>query len=507
VSCGSFPCSPRPDPPVVLTRPSLPPGPYVVAGLGRAGRAAIESLERLVPASRLAAWDGDPSRQGAAFRERLRERGIRVVLRGDPRDAAAGEPPRCIVKSPGIPPWPSDPRTTVIDELELGWRLGSAPVIGVTGTDGKSTTASLLAHVLRSCAGAPAVVTGNSDQHEPYSATPQPRGGWVVCEASSYQLESCPAFVPEVAVLTNLTHDHLHRHGTMAAYGACKRSMFIRAGAVAPVAVINVEQPFGRRLAQEVAAAGGRVLAFGEHPLASYRIRACSWRLEGTGLTLGTPHGRVELQLALPGPHNARNAVAAFAVGDALGLDVDAMTAALACAPALPGRFEAIDEGQGFAAIVDFAHTAAAVTATARTVRAALDARRSGRLVIIIGAAGNVDPSKRAGLGRAARALADHLIITAGNPRGEDPLRLVQDVLRGALAGTGATVTTETDRRAAIGAGLSMARPGDVVLILGRGAMTRLTRTTSGDGPPFDDREVVRATLRRQRDRVHAVQR
>jgi len=496
LSGSSAPCPASPSPPVATQRPALPAGPYLVAGLGRAGQAAIEALERTVPTSQLAVWDGHPGRHTASLRRRLRARGIPVLLRGHPPDESGDARSGCIVKSPGIPPWAVGPHATVIDELELGWRLGSAPVVGITGTDGKTTTASLVAHVLRSCAGE-AIVTGNSDLHEPYSAAVEPPGGWVVCEASSYQLECCPAFVPEVAVLTNLTHDHLHRHGSMAAYGACKRTMFIRPGRVAPVAVINLEQSFGRCLARDVAAAGGRVLGYGDHPLASYRIRTCSWSLTSTALGLATPHGPIELNLPLPGPHNARNAAAALAVGDVLGLTPEAVAAALGCAHGLPGRFEAIEEGQRFDAIVDFAHTPAAITAVAQTVRVAIDARRSGRLVIVAGAAGSVDPSKRAAMGRAARALADHVIVTAGNPRGEDPRRLVADVLQGALAGSGGTVTTETDRRAAIGGALRIARPDDVVLILGRGAMSRLTQTPWGDGPPFDDRQVVREELRR----------
>ena len=244
-------------------------------------------------------------------------------------------------------------------------------------------------------------------------------------------------------------------------------------------------------------AAGGQVLGYGDHLLASYRILACSWSLTRATLRLATPRGPIELDLSLPGPHNARNAAAAVAVGDALGLSPEAVAAALGCAHGPPGRFEAIDEGQSFDAIVDFAHTPAAITAIARTVRVAIDERRSGRLMIVAGAAGSVDPSKRAAMGRAARALSDHLIVTAGNPRGEDPRRLVADVLQGALAGSGGTVATETDRRAAIGGALSMARPGDVVLILGRGAMTRLIQTPWGDGPSFDDRQVVREELRR----------
>lgn len=496
MSGSSAPCPASPGSPVATPRPALPAGPYLVAGLGRAGRAAIEALERTVPASQLSVWDGHPGRHTASLRRRLRARGIRVLLRGHPPEESGGTRFGCIVKSPGIPPWAVGRDATVIDELELGWRLGSAPVVGITGTDGKTTTASLVAHVLRSCAGG-AIVTGNSDLHEPYSAAVEPPGGWVVCEASSYQLECCPAFVPEVAVLTNLTHDHLHRHGSMAAYGGCKRRMFIRPGRVAPVAVINMEQPFGRCLARDVTAAGGQVLGYGDHLLASYRILACSWSLTRATLRLATPRGPIELDLSLPGPHNARNAAAAVAVGDALGLSPEAVAVALGCAHGPPGRFEAIDEGQSFDAIVDFAHTPAAITAIARTVRVAIDARRSGRLMIVAGAAGSVDPSKRAAMGRAARALADHLIVTAGNPRGEDPRRLVADVLQGALAGSGGTVATETDRRAAIGGALSMALPGDVVLILGRGAMTRLIQTPWGDGPPFDDRQVVREELRR----------
>ena len=150
MSGSSAPCPASPGSPVATPRPALPAGPYLVAGLGRAGRAAIEALERTVPASQLSVWDGHPGRHTASLRRRLRARGIRVLLRGHPPEESGGTRFGCIVKSPGIPPWAVGRDATVIDELELGWRLGSAPVVGITGTDGKTTTASLVAHVLGS---------------------------------------------------------------------------------------------------------------------------------------------------------------------------------------------------------------------------------------------------------------------------------------------------------------------------------------------------------------------
>ena len=200
----------------------------------------------------------------------------------------------------------------MIDELELGWRLHPAPMLAVTGTNGKTTVSSLATAVL---AGNERRVSlaGNAEQGAPLSAV-DPSADWIVCEVSSFQLEGCTALRPEVAVFTNLTHDHLARHGSMARYGRLKRRLLVRGDDVVPLAVIDVAGEFGRRLADEVEALGGRVVRIGFDQLADYEIRTARWDLHGAAFGLRTPTGDLTLETRLPGVHNARNVAAAVAI-------------------------------------------------------------------------------------------------------------------------------------------------------------------------------------------------
>ncbi len=190
-------------------------------------------------------------------------------------------------------------------------------MVAVTGTNGKSTVASLAVALLRANGARPALA-GNVHPGPAFSALTPGDGDIVVCEVSSFQLEECPAFLPEVAVLTNLTHEHLDRHLTMHHYGAAKRRMFVRGRACTSVGVVHVDGSFGARLAQDVRDRGGTVLCFGESEKADYRLAGCRWTAREGWLLAETPRGRVELRTRLPGPHNALNAVAALALADAL---------------------------------------------------------------------------------------------------------------------------------------------------------------------------------------------
>lgn len=247
--------------------PSLPRGPYLVIGLGRAGSAAAEALIALAAAQPVIAWDSaedGPVRQVA---RRLRRHGVEVWLGGDGIAAleAAGVE-ATVVKSPGIYfdiPILQLARSRglqVLDELELGWRLSERPIVGVTGTNGKSTTAKLIASVLEA-AGHRAQLAGNTEFGPPLSGATA--GDWVVCEASSFQLEASQSFLPDVAVFTNLTLEHLARHSSMERYGAVKRGMFVRGDRSVETAIVNVDDSFGKRLVGELAKAGGVVLSYG----------------------------------------------------------------------------------------------------------------------------------------------------------------------------------------------------------------------------------------------------
>ena len=236
-------------------RPPVPVGPCLVAGLGKAGQAAARALLDRSPARSVHAWDRSrvPAVRGAA--RRLRRRGAAVELGGDGvASLEAAGPGALVVKSPGIG-FDTELIATaaqrgheVIDELELGWRLGRGPIVGVTGTNGKSTTCALIRRALEG-AGADVRPAGNTEWGPPLSAACD-HEGWLVCEVSSFQLEGAPAFLPDVAVLTNLTPEHLPRHRDMEAYGEAKRRMFVREHGAAPAAVVNVDDPFVARLAE-----------------------------------------------------------------------------------------------------------------------------------------------------------------------------------------------------------------------------------------------------------------
>ncbi|HEV7460708.1 MAG TPA: Mur ligase family protein, partial [Solirubrobacteraceae bacterium] len=367
------------------------------------------------------------------------------------------------------------------------------PVVAVTGTNGKSTVAALI-HAVLQRTGTRSALVGNTRYGPPLSAAPNWASA-LVCEVSSYQLEACPTFVPAVAVFTNLSRDHLHRHGSMARYGDCKRGVFRRGARGVPLAVINADDPFGRRLAHEVRSAGGRCVLYGRHPSADYRIRSCTWTLTDSHIEIATPRGDLALRPSLPGAHNASNVAAALALAGSLGAGDDDAKAGLEEAQAPPGRFESVVAGHPFDVVVDYAHTPDGFRQTLATARRILDDRGHGRLRVVAGTVGGHDPAEQRQSGRILCSNADDLVLTSSNLRGERPLPIVQDMLRGARSVDGATVRVVLDRRAAIGEAVTDARAGDLVLVLGRGALTRQMLDRSGIWHDFDDRAVVRALL------------
>jgi len=260
-----------------------------------------------------------------------------------------------------------------------------------------------------------------------------------------------------VLVFTNLTQDHLNFHGTMEAYFAAKAALF----AQAERAVINVGGPFGVRLAARLPDA--------------VCFDADSEAIDGIGLRLR-------------GRFNRENAIGAALAARALGIEEDAIRAGIESVAGVPGRFEAIDEGQRFVVLVDYAHTPEALERILAEARGLGD----GRLTLVFGAGGDRDRSKRPRMGRAAAALADRAILTSDNPRGEDAEAIAAQVAAGAGR---LELVLELDRRTAIEQALAEAGPGDVVVIAGRGAEPE--QEFAGVKLPFDDREVARAALRR----------
>ncbi|MET0684944.1 MAG: Mur ligase family protein [Solirubrobacteraceae bacterium] len=475
---------------------ALPAGPYLVAGLGQAGAAAIEALRAAPACERLLAWDaaGAPGVHGGP--RALRRRGVEVFVGGDGAEALAAAGERTtVVKSPGLAPGAPLLRgaaaadLVVWDELELGWRLRRHPTVAVTGTNGKSTTARLLAAILGQ-SGPPA---GNFEFGPALCAAP--RDGWLVAEVSSFQLEAAPSVLPHVAVLTNLTDEHLGWHGSRGAYAAAKRRLFVREdGRTAGTSVLNLDDPFGRELAREVAAAGGAVVTYGERHGADVRIAGARWSAAGATVVLDRAAGELTLTTALPGAHNARNVAAAVAAAGALGRPDAEVAAAVAATPRLPGRWERIEGGQPFDVLVDYAHTPDGVRAVLEAARALVDERPGARLRTVLGPVGLADPEKAAGIGRWASRLSDDVMLTSGSAPGSERIPRLAE-LRRACDG-GARVTLRLDRRAAIAEAVGAAREGDVVAVLGLGALGRLLLDRRGTRLAHDDREAARAALR-----------
>ncbi len=486
---------PAPSP----VRPAPPPGPYLVAGLGRAGQAAVGALSRLAGPGAVVAWERSVTLQSRRLARTLRARGVDVHLGPELPLIAEPGPARTMIRSPGIS-FRSRPvrearehALEVIDELELGWRLSRAPILAVTGTNGKSTVAGLATSLL-AASGHRVRLAGNTEFGEPLSTVAAEPLDWIVCEVSSYQLEACPSLLPDLAVFTNLTHEHLHRHRTMRRYGEMKRRMFVRGDAAVPRAIVDVDDRFGRQLAMDVEARGGAAVRVGFSADADYRILSAAWDLHRASLRVETPRGEVELATRLPGKHNARNVAAALAIADALAIEPAVAARTVAVDPGTPGRFEHVDEGQRFAAIVDFAHTPDGVGQFLDAVRAGMSP--DGRLRAVYGVAGRSSSAKMRGIGRVLRTRSDHLVLTTSGYRGDPAVPALQYHLRGARAAAGAQLEVVLDRRRAMERALRAATPGDAVVVLGRGALTEMTPDPKGVPRPFDDRVVMREILR-----------
>ncbi|HEY2436968.1 MAG TPA: Mur ligase family protein, partial [Solirubrobacteraceae bacterium] len=465
---------------LISRREDLPRGPYLVAGLRRAGLAAARRLVALSGADAVAVWDADAGQAVQAAARGLKREGVRVVLGGDGLGLLDGTAsPNCVVKSPGIPstvPFLVGARRkgiVVIDELELGWRTDHRPLVAVTGTNGKSTVASLVLALLRAAGRRPALA-GNVHPGPALTALAPDDGDVIVCEVSSFQLEDCPAFMPDVAVLTNLSHDHLDRHLTMRRYGAAKRRMFVRGGACVSTAVVGVDSGFGSEVAEAVGYRGGTVLRFGEREDADYRLVGCGWSAHEGWLLADTPGARVELRTRLPGRHNALNALAALAIGDALAMPRSRSLAALGSVPRVPGRFEPIDGDQPFDVIVDYAHNPDGLRRSLEAGRGLLVGRGpDARLRVVCSAPRTRTEDQRRMMGRIAVSLADHVVLTNERwPATDAAVELPAGFREAITEAPSGRCEAVLDRGDAIERALRAACAGDVVMVLGRGNLS-----------------------------------
>jgi UDP-N-acetylmuramoyl-L-alanyl-D-glutamate--2,6-diaminopimelate ligase len=279
--------------------------------------------------------------------------------------------------------------------------------------------------------------------------------------------------------------------------------------------VVNVGDPYGRRLAAELPLRGrrGGALTFAVDAPADYSATDVRCGFDGCRFTLSTPAGVRELALPMPGRFNVANALGALAAAHALGVELDVLVAALERGVRVPGRFEPVEEGQEFAVLVDYAHTPDSLENVLRAARELVAESQQGRVLCVFGAGGDRDRGKRPLMGEIAARLADVAIVTSDNPRSEDPERIIEEILDGvpapagevrassgasidARAGT-AHVRSITDRQAAIAAAVAAAVQGDVVVIAGKGH-EQGQEFADGHKIPFDDAQVAGAMLRRR---------
>ena len=379
----------------------------------------------------------------------------------------------------------------VIDELELGWRLTAVPVIAVTGTNGKSTTCALIAAVL-SAAGVRAQIAGNTRFGLPLSAAAGGDAEVIVCEVSSYQLEAVDRFLPELAVLTNLTPEHLGRHRTMARYGEVKSRLFARGNEIVNRAVVTHDDALGRHLAELLRGRGATVAEVGAGTASDYRIQRAVWGLREMELSLSTPSGPVHITTRLIGRHNAVNLAGALAAVDLLNVPRSVSLAALSRAGRPPGRLERVESGQPFSVLIDLSATTDALAQAVGTAR--LGARPDATLRVVLGPAGNPGTATQL-MGRFARDQADHLILTGAAQLGSPPVLMIASALRGARMASRARLEVVVDRRRAIARAIAVAQPGDVVLIAGRGELEYADPDPRGPRFASQDREMAAAAL------------
>jgi UDP-N-acetylmuramoyl-L-alanyl-D-glutamate--2,6-diaminopimelate ligase len=378
-------------------------------------------------------------------------------------------------------------------------------LVGITGTNGKTTTAYLVAALAEAAGERTALVSTveyrvAGERLPALHTTPEAsdvqrllrRAADLDCrvavmESSSQALDlrRCDALSYTVAAFTNLTRDHLDYHGTMDAYFAAKRKLFDEPGPAA----VNVDDEYGRRLASEL----GEVTTFGIEHEADYRARDVRFDVSGARFTCETPDGPVELESPLPGLFNVQNVLGAVVVARILGVEAGTVAEALRSVGRVPGRFEPVEEGQDFGVLVDYAHTPDSLE---NVLRAARGITRN-RLHVVFGAGGDRDRGKRPLMGRAASELADRVIVTSDNPRNEDPEAILDQVMEG----TGDGAEREVDRRSAIGLAIASAEPGDVVVIAGKGH-EQGQEFERGRKEPFDDVTVAREALRARYSRM-----
>ncbi len=402
-------------------------------------------------------------------------------------------------------------------------------VIGITGTDGKTTTAFLAVAALQACGIPTGMIStamtrigGIDEANDAHATTPEApalqvalramaRAGdrAAVIETTSHglALHRVDSIAYDVAIVTNLTHEHLELHGSWEAYRDAKLSLFERlairasasgwAGSGWPrTGIVNLDDPSAGAFIGVTQEAGARVLTYGTDPRADVRATRVEEDAQHLRVAYDAPSGAATLALRLAGRFNVHNALAVVALGEAVGLDPAAAREGLASVALVPGRMERVELGQPFGVIVDYAHSPASL-ATVLDLLAPAAASRGGGLIAVFGSAGERDTVKRPLMGRIAGERCRLVIVTDEDPRGEDRAAILEAIARGAEAAgrrRGHDLLLIADRRAAIEAAIERARPSDIVLLAGKGH----ERSIIGpDGPqPWDERSEAERALR-----------
>ena len=377
-------------------------------------------------------------------------------------------------------------------------------VVGITGTNGKTTTTHLVRDVLEA-AGIPCGIIGTLggefrerrwtlsnttplaiELHGLLAAQRDAGAGAVAMEVSSHALalHRVDHVRFRVGALTNLTRDHLDFHGTFERYAAAKRRLFD----LAPEAVLNVDDPWGAELARARFASAAPTVSYAIDNDAPGTLRASDLQLAGDGSTFRV--GDARLAINLPGRFNVRNALAALGIATVLGIGIEAIRRGLAATRAVPGRMERIG-AFGINAIVDYAHTPDALENVLRAARETTQRE----LIVVFGCGGDRDPGKRVQMGEIAARLADRVIVTSDNPRGEDPMEIALAVANGFER-----TEIELDRRRAIRRAIDGAEAGDTIVVAGKGHETY--QIVGAERRSFDDRDEVRIAFAKRAQSV-----
>jgi len=382
-------------------------------------------------------------------------------------------------------------------------------LVGITGTNGKTTTTYLVESMLRA-AGVPAGVIGtlgarikgtpapterttpeSVDLQKLLSQMVQEGVRAVAMEVSSHALamhrtEGCEF---DVGVFTNLTQDHLDFHSSIEDYLQTKMLLFReypQSSSKTFIAVVNLDDPYGEEVARST---HGKVITYGISSEADVRATNVNATAEGISFRAATPVGNFDLSLKLGGLFNVYNSLAAIGAGIALGLGMGEIKSGLSSVSPVAGRFEAVGQGKDFGVIVDYAHTPDGLENVLKSARFLT----TGRLIVVFGCGGDRDKAKRPIMGRIASELADFCIVTSDNPRSEPPEQIAEEIIAGIDRSKAGQVKVVLDRREAIRQALETARSGDLVVVAGKGHETY--QIFKDKTIPFDDREVVRELL------------